>query len=129
MADLESSGIDLEDVKNPLEPVEYWIKSIRDAELLITDSFHGVVFAIIYNTPFILLESGTGGVGRTATLLGSIGLEDRYVTSDKTAEFKLEAVAPINWDNVNRTVSQMRKQSSKWLLRAVRTKKGRKIVG
>jgi nucleoside-diphosphate-sugar epimerase len=128
MADLESSGIDLEDAKKQLEPVEYWIKSIRDAELLVTDSFHGVVFAVIYNTPFILLESGTGGVGRTATLLGRLGLEDRYVTSDKIAEFKLEAIAPIDWSNVNRIVSQMRKQSSKWLVRAVRTKRGKKAV-
>ena len=88
-----------------------------------TDSFHGVVFAILYNTPFVLLESGTGGVGRTATLLGKLGLEDRYVTSDRAKDFAIDTLKEIDWHEVNERVAAMRQQSAKWLLAAVKSRK------
>lgn len=33
-------------------PVEYWLRSIRDAGFVLTDSFHACVFSIIFRKPF-----------------------------------------------------------------------------
>lgn len=118
---LSENGIYLEDDK-VLPSVEEWLKGIRDSQLVVTDSFHGMVFSIIFNTPFIVLESGTGGAARVTTLLGKLGLLDRYVTSDKIATFDISRVNPIDWNIVNNRLTELRSQSAKWLLDAVRSK-------
>ncbi len=37
--------------------VEQWLRSIRDAEYVITDSYHGLLFSLIFNKPFHLLRN------------------------------------------------------------------------
>jgi len=59
--------------------IEGWIKGIADADFVITDSFHGTVFSIIYNKPFISLANVGRGASRFQSLLGEIGLLDRLV--------------------------------------------------
>lgn len=70
-------------VKN-LEPyiypsIEGWIKSFCDADFIITDSFHGTVFSIIFNKPFICILNKERGASRFESLLGTLGLMDRMI--------------------------------------------------
>src|SRR5690606_22144408 len=56
-------------VKRPLEelimpPLEGWLQGFRDAEFVITDSFHGTVFSIINKKPFITLVNVKRGASR-----------------------------------------------------------------
>lgn len=51
-----------------LPSVESWIKGFADAEFVITDSFHGTVFSIIFNKPFICLLNKDRGVSRFYSL-------------------------------------------------------------
>lgn len=81
--------------------VPQWLRLIRDCEYFITDSFHGCVFAIIYNKPFVCLGNEGRGNARFDTLLGTFGLEDRLIT-DATPEKLLQVLnAPIDWERVN----------------------------
>lgn len=53
---------------------------IENAEYVITNSFHGTVFSIIYETPFVsMLHSNTGS--RTVDLLSSLELESHLLYS------------------------------------------------
>ena len=117
-AGLKDEGIYLES-KDALRPVEEWLAGIRDAQLVVVDSFHGMVFSIIYHTPFVVLESGTGGASRITLLLGQLGLEDRYVTSDKAASFVVTDLPRIDWNEVDDKLMALRETSSKWLLDAI----------
>ena len=121
-AELVDEGIYLES-KEPLRPVEEWLAGIRDAKLVVIDSFHGMVFSIIYNTPFVVLESGTGGASRMTSLLTLLGIEDRYITSDKAQSFDVRTLKPINWDEVNAKLEVLRKKSADWLINAVESPK------
>lgn len=118
---LKDQGIYLEN-KDTLRPVEEWLAGIRDAQLVVIDSFHGMVFSIIYHTPFVVLESGTGGASRVTSLLEKLGLEDRYITSDKAKTFKITDLTPINWNEVDERLDKLRKASGDWLLRAMRSR-------
>ena len=81
--------------------VPQWLSLIRDCEYFITDSFHGCVFAIIYNKPFVCLGNEGRGNARFDTLLGTFGLEDRMIT-DATPEKVLQILnTPIDWAKVN----------------------------
>ena len=81
--------------------VPQWLHLIRECEYFITDSFHGCVFAIIFNKPFVCLGNAGRGNARFGTLLGTFGLEDRMIT-DSTPEKVLQVLhTPIDWERVN----------------------------
>lgn len=66
-------------VATPDEFLDY----VEQAEYVITNSFHGTVFSIIYEKPFIsMLHSDTGS--RTADLLKTLELESHLVWENET---------------------------------------------
>ena len=81
-----------------------WIGAIADSKALITNSFHGCVFAIIMNTPFFALKLG-GGAGamntRFESLLEIFGLQDRLCSDLEEFKHKFAQQAPIDWQAVN----------------------------
>lgn len=62
--------------------VEDWLKGFIDSKFVITDSFHGTVFAIIFNKPFISILNRERGADRFYSLLDALGLSDRLITSN-----------------------------------------------
>lgn len=60
--------------------VEQWLRGFRDAELVVTDSFHACAFSIIFNTPFIVLINKHRGSERIKSLLQSVGQEYRIAS-------------------------------------------------
>ena len=69
-------------------PVEQWLRGFYDAEFVITDSFHGCVFSIIFNKPFIAIGNSNRGMSRFLSLLKMFGLEDHLILdiNDYTSE-------------------------------------------
>ena len=65
----------LEDRIQP--PVEQWLRGFMDAKFVVTDSFHGSVFSILFNKPFIVIGNAERGLSRFTSLLHSFGLGDR----------------------------------------------------
>lgn len=59
--------------------VETWLRAFYDAQLVVTDSFHGCVFSIIFGKPFIALGNTKRGMSRFNSLLKMFGLEDHLV--------------------------------------------------
>ena len=94
-------------------PVEIWLQSFRDSEMVIADSFHGTVFSIIYNKPFWVLGNPDRGMARFQSLLRMFGLEDRLVTPDKLATLDFDA--PIDWNSVNARREALKQKSLDFL--------------
>lgn len=66
----------------PVQPsVEEWLRSVYDAELVLTDSFHACVFAIIFSKPFVVLGNKKRGYARFESLLEMFKLRSRLVYS------------------------------------------------
>lgn len=54
--------------------------AIKNASVILTDSFHGTVFSILFHKDFIVMERNEGGASmasRLSTLLKKFGLEER----------------------------------------------------
>lgn len=81
--------------------VGQWLRLIRDAEYFITDSFHGCVFAIIFNKPFVCLGNESRGSARFDSLLSTFGLQDRLITNHDADSIVQTLTTPIDWDRVN----------------------------
>ena len=50
--------------------LEEWISIFRDASFIVTDSFHGTVFSIIFGKPFRCVANIERGNARFLDLLG-----------------------------------------------------------
>jgi exopolysaccharide biosynthesis predicted pyruvyltransferase EpsI len=98
-----------------LPSIECWIKGFFDAEFVITDSFHGTVFSILFNKPFVSLLNPDRGASRFYSILSEFGLEDRLVNEYDEAKINALLCQGINYQQVNEKLEQL-KQSSKGLL-------------
>lgn len=96
--------------------VETWIKAFHDAEFVITDSFHGCVFSIIFNKPFLAIGNQRRGLARFDSLLKLFKLEDRLITqsSEITAD-RIER--KIDWLLINSIIEEQKKQSLNFITR------------
>lgn len=91
---------------NPLS-MEEWLKSITSAGRLVTNSYHGMIMALLAHVPFVaLLEKGVeGGMNdRFATLLGQLGLTDRMITEEKEIEIVMSY--PIDFNQVDKALEK-----------------------
>lgn len=86
--------------------VENWLRGFVDAKLIITDSFHACVFAIIFNKPFICLGNDERGMSRFNSLLGLFGLQ--HCLLNEKQSFK---IPDINWVQINVQLKKLRNQS------------------
>lgn len=112
------------DVNKPYESVEFWLKGFRDADIVITDSFHGTVFAIINNKDFLIFSNHLRGNARFIGLLDSLGVgKDRLIDEENIGLFEIKKLEPINWTSVNRRLTELRTNSINWLISAIRNKK------
>jgi coenzyme F420-reducing hydrogenase beta subunit len=94
--------------------VEHWLASFHRASFVITDSFHGVVFSILFNRHFIAYGNPKRGMARFESLLRMFGLESRLVVN--AAEADLSALlAPIDWAEVNDRLAGLRARSLDFL--------------
>lgn len=102
--------------------VTAWIKGFDDAEYVITDSFHGCAFAILFNKPFIAYGNKVRGMARFNSLLKMFGLENRLVLSKE--EVSIEKIKEeIDWENVNQRLKEYRDLSQNYIMETLSTKK------
>lgn len=89
--------------------VEEWISQFKDASFVITDSFHGTVFSIIFKRNFIVLPNQKRGIDRFISILSVLGLTDRiYGNTDNWKE-------PIQWGKVEHSLGSLRQDSINYL--------------
>ncbi|MDD3196269.1 MAG: polysaccharide pyruvyl transferase family protein [Paludibacter sp.] len=100
--------------------VGQWIKGFLDAEFVITDSFHGTVFAILFNKPFITFGNASRGMARFNSLLSLFELQDRLLLS--TEEFDFERLTqPLNHAQIEAALTNERKKARSFLMNALQT--------
>ncbi|NWN91786.1 polysaccharide pyruvyl transferase family protein [Marinobacter adhaerens] len=78
-----------------------WLRGFQDAEYVVTDSFHGTVFSILYNKPFIALGNEMRGMSRFSSLLKMFGLEERLLLNLEAGHSNRLLKQDIDWQRVN----------------------------
>jgi hypothetical protein len=101
--------------------VEEWLLSIRNAKLVITDSYHCVCFAILFNKSFICLRNDSRGYTRIKSLLSSLSIPNRECSEQALHErFNQLLVTPIDYSGVNVRLGKLRQESTDFLVEALR---------
>lgn len=97
--------------------MESWIAGFADAGFTVTDSFHGCVFSIIFNVPFIAIGNSSRGMARFTSLLRMFGLEDRLAAPGERPDTAL--LGQPDWNRVNSLLAGYRKSSMDYLRRCL----------
>ena len=97
-------------------PVEEWISAYSRAKFVLTDSFHGTVFCIIFNVPFLCVSPVA--IARFKSLLKVYDLEDRLVMKESEVTKDL-LEKPIDWEKVNSVREVLKKQSLDFLKKSL----------
>lgn len=96
-----------------------FVNLIRHAEYILTDSFHGSVFSILYHKQFIVFNRFRKGMNsrnsRIESLCSLLSLENRHEWSD----MKSDITAPIDYEAVEKKLKKLRMRSINYLCKAL----------
>lgn len=95
--------------------VESWLQAFRDAEFVITDSFHACVFSLIFKKEFLVFGNETRGMSRFETLLNEFGQISRLIY--KSSDYKKNVYPSL--DTLDGVIEQLRARSFKFIEEAL----------
>lgn len=96
-----------------------WIEYFKNAEMVITDTFHGTIVATITQKPLAVYIRNTINKNKMEYLLKQLKLEDRRM--DKISKENLENVfrKKIDYNEINYNLEILRQESKKYLKNAL----------
>lgn len=99
---------------------EDFLGAIRDAKYVLTNSFHGTVFSLIMQTPFISFTQNGAQNDRVRTLLMNAGLIGRLfeMRADVSAIQEVLRIS-MNWDAIEVALKSYRTSSIEFLRRVL----------
>ena len=100
-------------------PVRDWLREIRDCDHFVTDSFHGVCFAIIFRRQFVVLQpSKVAGTERVDSLFRMLGIpHDRYAYTPEDYERIL--ATPLDYSKIEPRLNEWIAKSEDYLKRVL----------
>lgn len=91
---------------------------VRNASVVITNSFHGTIFAINFKVPFISVLNPASSVNsRILSITGLVGLDKRVVYDDEQESF--ESLPDIDYAAVHDKLDVLRQKSLDYLRRGL----------
>lgn len=115
------SGVDL-NLVGSLDPFE-WAELHRHVDLVVTDRFHGSVFAVKARTPLLAINGKHDKLNvKVSSFLSNLGLSSQVYDFDKTALNEQElgkrlekAVTSADYDEADRRIAKAREKSFAYL--------------
>lgn len=107
-----------ERIIKPIGPEEF-LNEIYNSSLVITDSFHGTIFSINFNVPFITLkrfkDNKKSQNSRIYNILKIVSLENRIYNNDSI----IDDAFNINFEDSNKKLFKIQQESKKFLFDSV----------
>lgn len=95
-------------------PLTQWLMAFNRADFIVADSFHGCVFAIIFNKPFLAIGNRERGLARFSSLLEMFNLSSRLIFSLDDLSGGLVS-EEIDWQSVNEILAKNKTLSLEFL--------------
>ncbi|MDD2494973.1 MAG: polysaccharide pyruvyl transferase family protein [Tissierellia bacterium] len=117
----ESNFIDFEKrdlCKCVFPPIESWLEGFMKAKFVITDSFHGTIFSIILNKPFLTIVNTGRGKTRLTSLLKQFHLHNRLIQS--VDDISKNYIGEIDWLFVNSILKEEKEKSIDFIINNIK---------
>ena len=113
------------ELNNPAYPEYYrlgpdgFLAAVEGADIIFTDSFHAVVFSIIFEKPFAAFDRVESGMcamnSRMETLFGKLGLRDRIYSGESCMDIDVGELLSRDYNQVKRRLKEGRKAMQSYL--------------
>lgn len=101
-------------------PISEFLAYYKNTDFVITDSFHGTCFAILFKKPFISLINEQRGATRFISLLSKLNLLNKLVYKPEDAIINSDILLdPIDYDAVYKIIEIEKNKSIHWLQTAL----------
>ncbi len=85
--------------------IEQWLNNILTCDFVVTDSYHGVLFSILFNKSFFFVGNKRRGNSRVESLLKMLGIDSN--------------IGKIDWEKTNKKLYEWRILSQRYLHEAL----------
>lgn len=102
----------------PTLSISGWLERIYNADVVVTDSFHGCIFSILFQKNFFVLENQQGGNARIESLLKQFHIENRFIR--KNGNISINNISEINWNEVFQILQEQRKRSMDFIIASLK---------
>lgn len=100
------------DIRAFINPYDF-VKLFANAQYVITNSFHGTAFSILFNKQFSITRNIFDA--RFASILGILGLDSRFHDSKYSTATIQDFDVYINYDDINKKLEKVRQHSANFL--------------
>jgi len=95
-----------------------WVSLVKNARFVVTNSFHGTVFALLFRKPFIvagLTGEKASANARAINLLRAVDLEGRFTPSFSEQNVQTLMANAIDWADVDQRLTELRQSGDAFL--------------
>lgn len=101
-----------------IDSPETWLNAIKTCKLLVTDSFHGTCFALIFNKPFICIVNSARGSARYDSVFELLNVRNQCILSIDEI-YQKDCIFDINWNSVNTNIIYQRERGLSFINKAL----------
>lgn len=107
--------------------VEEWLAFIKNAKFLVSDSYHAIVFSIIFNVPFIQIKNAKAQ-SRFESLFSLLDIKNKTVSEYNKEVFESAVDTQINWEHINNIIEKERAKAESWMKEELKKEKCNKYI-
>lgn len=94
---------------------EEFVGYFKHAACVLTTSFHGTAFSLMFLTPFYTVLQGSSVDNRMVSLLSALDMRDRTINMGET----VKEIVPLNENILNKNMSSLLQESKKYIRNAL----------
>jgi len=94
----------------PKISIKNWLNRLSQAQYVITDSYHGMLFSIIFKKKFVVFPNHNRGLERFKEVIVKLGLPNDVISTNEKVVFQ-----NIDWELVEKKLSMEKNKSIEYL--------------
>lgn len=96
-----------------------WLEIARRCDVIVTRSFHGLMFALSFRRPVVVSPANQQSSGRLVDILQRLGIPDVLIPTDADSHSVMERVHSVDWHAVYAILDSEVRQSQHYLREAL----------
>lgn len=105
-------------IVNPIR-IEDWLNYFAHAQYVVTDSFHGFCYSIIFHKPMSVFANRHRGMARFDTICKLTDLQNRLVFNLEELKQRKLTEQPVDFQEIDNKLQPMKDFSMAWLVNAL----------
>ncbi|MBQ9254556.1 MAG: polysaccharide pyruvyl transferase family protein [Bacteroidales bacterium] len=93
--------------------ISEFFAGFRDSEYIITDSYHGMIFSIIFHKQFFIIDKKNVNIERIKHLLDIFPLKERFI--DSSQEIDKYTSLLIDYETIDKQIEKMKREGKNFL--------------